>query len=70
MSIVLGGHSHKGKVKEANEDHFSIIRPDHPGQPHIIMVTDGVGGRAAGEMASFLAIKIVAEEIKSKNSFN
>ncbi len=66
MSIVLDGHSHKGKVKEANEDHFSIIRPDHHGRPYIVMVTDGVGGRAAGEMASFLAIRIIAEEIKSK----
>lgn len=50
-----------GRVRENNEDKFEFYIPEEPGvlaqKGHIYMVCDGMGGAAAGQIASELACK-------------
>lgn len=59
------GVSDIGCVKSANEDHFSIIPPEFPGMPYFLAVSDGVGGRKGGQVASIKALQVIGREIFS-----
>lgn len=59
------GVSDIGCVKLANEDHFSIIPPEFPGMPYFLAVSDGVGGRKGGQVASIKALQVIGREIFS-----
>lgn len=59
MQIKAFGLSDVGKKKPNNEDHFSIINPEFSGFPHVLAVSDGVGGRKAGELASVVALQSI-----------
>lgn len=59
VQIKASGISDTGKKKSNNEDHYSIIYPEFPGFPHILAVSDGVGGRKAGELASAVALQYI-----------
>jgi PPM family protein phosphatase len=48
-----------GKVREHNEDNFLVDK-----KLQLFMVADGMGGHAAGEVASALAVRTIHEEIK------
>ncbi|MCK5744158.1 MAG: Stp1/IreP family PP2C-type Ser/Thr phosphatase [Caldisericia bacterium] len=61
MKIEFGARSHKGKVKKRNEDHYSVIPPDYKDLPYFIAVSDGVGGRNAGDMASVKALQTIGD---------
>ncbi|MDR1701297.1 MAG: Stp1/IreP family PP2C-type Ser/Thr phosphatase [Sporomusaceae bacterium] len=52
------GKSDIGKVRKTNEDSY-ICNP-----PAIFMVADGMGGHAAGEIASSLCVKAVVEYVQ------
>jgi len=49
-----------GMVRSGNEDNYLML-PDRG----VFVVADGVGGRAAGEVASEMAVRITAQEIGS-----
>ncbi len=78
LDVDIVGVSHRGRVRETNEDHFLIVRFGRfletvqtnlvDRQPSRIQetgygmfVADGVGGHAAGEVASELAIRTVVD---------
>src|ERR1700681_3952801 len=48
-----------GKVRDHNEDNFLVDK-----KLSLFVVADGMGGHAAGEVASAIAVRTVHEEIK------
>ncbi len=50
-----------GRVREHNEDNYLVDR-----KLALFVVADGMGGHAAGEVASALAVRIVHEEVKNQ----
>ena len=48
-----------GKVRDHNEDNFLVDK-----KLSLFIVADGMGGHAAGEVASAIAVRTVHEEIK------
>jgi hypothetical protein len=48
-----------GKVREHNEDNFLVDK-----KLSLFIVADGMGGHAAGEVASAIAVRTVHDEIK------
>src|SRR6202050_1134388 len=48
-----------GKVRDHNEDNFLVDK-----KLSLFMVADGMGGHAAGEVASAIAVRTVHEELK------
>jgi PPM family protein phosphatase len=52
--------THPGFIREKNEDRFYV--PSESG-PYIFAVADGMGGHAAGEVASSLSVKILDKNI-------
>jgi serine/threonine protein phosphatase PrpC len=51
-----------GKVREHNEDNFLVDK-----KLALFIVADGMGGHAAGEVASAIAVRAVHEEIKRES---
>jgi protein phosphatase len=52
-----------GKVRNINEDNFSIAEP-----LGLFMVADGLGGHNAGEVASKMAIEVIKNHMKNNES--
>src|ERR1700727_2212462 len=48
-----------GRVRDHNEDNFLVDK-----KLSLFMVADGMGGHAAGEVASAIAVRTVHDEIK------
>jgi serine/threonine protein phosphatase PrpC len=57
------GRTHVGRVREHNEDSLRVDRAHH-----LYIVADGVGGNAAGELASALAVETVAEFFRASTA--
>ena len=47
-------------IRSGNEDNFAVDRNDHRG---LFVVADGMGGHAAGEVASEMAVQILLREL-------
>ena len=60
MQLVRAGISDLGCRREHNEDCMGYIPASTPDGTHLLIVADGVGGSAAGEVASQLAVDTVS----------
>ncbi|HTI05447.1 MAG TPA: Stp1/IreP family PP2C-type Ser/Thr phosphatase [Gemmatimonadales bacterium] len=60
MHITSAGRTDVGVIRSGNEDSYLMV-PDRG----IFIVADGMGGHAAGEVASEMAVKFVAQELAS-----
>ena len=56
MKVRAHGLRHIGKVRETNEDQILVDEP-----LGLFVVADGMGGHAAGEIASEIAVSSIAE---------
>lgn len=59
MRMLYAGGTDVGKVRDHNEDAFAILS-----EQNLVLVCDGMGGHAAGEVASQLAVDTITTIIK------
>ena len=60
FSLDVAGNTHPGKIRKNNEDSFIML--DHYG---CFAVADGMGGGAAGEIASRMIVDSIREKMKT-----
>jgi len=67
MQIKVGARTDVGMVRSGNEDNFFAEADAARG---VFVVADGMGGHAAGEVASEMAVQIVARSLLPLQSVN
>ena len=67
MELHVHGETETGRVRDHNED--SILRlggeQSPPGASALLVVADGMGGQAAGEVASEMTVQHIEERFRS-----
>src|SRR5689334_13181076 len=64
LPVAVTAASHPGQVRENNEDSFAFEPAGSPRPAErgiLCVVADGVGGQAAGEVASSTAVRVVLD---------
>ncbi len=64
----FAGYTHKGNVREINEDSIYIPQQGQRTFPYFLAVADGMGGHNAGEVASAMAIRSMVNLIKEETA--
>ncbi|MGH7656141.1 MAG: Stp1/IreP family PP2C-type Ser/Thr phosphatase [Gemmatimonadaceae bacterium] len=65
MELKVGARSDVGMIRSGNEDNFFAEADDRRG---VFVVADGMGGHAAGEVASEMAVQIVSRNLLALTS--
>ena len=65
MELKVGARSDVGMIRSGNEDNFFAEADERRG---VFVVADGMGGHAAGEVASEMAVQIVARNLLALTS--
>jgi len=60
--------THVGLVREHNEDHIEVWQPNDDGDGLLGVVADGLGGHAAGEVASEIAVRHVLDAYQANGT--
>ena len=60
MKLLYAARTDVGMIRSGNEDNFTVDRTESRG---IFLVADGMGGHAAGEVASEMAVQIIQREL-------
>ncbi|MEZ0227717.1 MAG: Stp1/IreP family PP2C-type Ser/Thr phosphatase [Planctomycetota bacterium] len=72
--VVLGQHSHVGMARTENQDFFGYWEPDEDREfdlkGRLVVVCDGMGGHAGGEIASRLSVQTIIENYKKSTTGN
>lgn len=61
MRAVAGAATHVGRIREGNEDSYLCA-------DRMYFVADGMGGHSAGEVASDIAVKVLADELQRSSA--
>ena len=65
VTVRVGHGSDAGRVRPLNEDYHRVWRFPHPGgELALLAVADGMGGAAAGEVASKLAVEALDDTVR------
>ncbi len=64
MNLAVAARTDTGMIRSGNEDNFFANPHKHPG---LFVVADGMGGHAAGEVASKMAVETIVEELAEVN---
>ena len=67
MSLIVKGETDTGRVRDHNEDQYLALGGEQspPGADALLVVADGMGGQAAGEVASLIAVQHIEERFRS-----
>ena len=63
MRYHVAGQSHRGAVRESNQDVVDW-RINDAGDQALLVVADGMGGHQGGEVASRLAVDAIIESLE------
>jgi protein phosphatase len=63
ISLIHASLTDPGCRREKNEDAITSLASDGAGRCFLMVVADGVGGTAAGEVASRIAVETVQDEV-------
>ena len=63
MRIAVGSRSDVGLVRTNNEDHYAVELP-----PNLFVLCDGMGGQAAGEVASRMGVDTILAHCRDNHA--